>query len=182
MGGTHSHYDTFNLVQKLQDDIANDRLPNHAIPQKRKQTILRSEPRVGEKKYQTWHISSPTANALKDLKCKISLIFKNDDFHITCILDDSEKTSEMLKPVVEEFNLKYVGCELIDMHEHMMVFLDIKSKVTVLVKASRFRGSQLQDLAAAKASLKIDGYSDLRSMIKEGLIPHQLESLMTKYL
>ena len=101
MGGTHSHYDTFNLVQKLQDDIANDRLPNHAIPQKRKQTILRSEPRVGEKKYQTWYISSPTANALKDLKSKISLIFKNDDFHITCILDDSEKTSEMLKPVVE---------------------------------------------------------------------------------
>ena len=68
------------------------------------------------------------------------------------------------------------------MHEHMRGFLDIKSKVTVLVKASRFRGSQLQDLAAAKASLKLNGYSNLRSMIKEGLIPHQLESLMTKYL
>ena len=182
MGGTHSHNDTFHLVQKLQDDIALDRLPNHAIPQKRKQAILRSKPRVGEKKYQTWHISSPTANASKDLKSKISQIFKNDDFHLTCIHDNSAKTSEMLKPVVEEFNLKYAGCELFDMHEHMMVFLDIKSKVTVLVKASRFRGSQLQDLAAAKASSMLNSHNDIRSLIKEGLIPHQLESLITKYL
>ena len=88
----------------------------------------------------------------------------------------------MLKPVVEEFNLKYVGCELFDMHEHMLVFLDIKSKVTVLVKASRIRGSQLQDLAAAKASSMLNSHNDIRSLIKEGLIPHQLESLITKYL
>ena len=75
MGGTQSHNDTFHLVQKLQDDIANERLPTYAIPQKREQTILRSEPRVGEKKYQTWHTSSPTANVSKDLKGKISQIF-----------------------------------------------------------------------------------------------------------
>ena len=68
------------------------------------------------------------------------------------------------------------------MHEHMMVFLDIKSKVTVLVKASRFKGSQLQDLAAAKASMKLNSHNDIRFLIKEGLIPHQLESLITKYL
>ena len=174
--------ETFLLAQKLQDDICNDRLPDHAIPQKRKWTILRNEPRAGEKEYQTWHISSPTANASTDLKDKISQIFNNDDFHIACIHDDSSKTSGMLKPIVKQFDLKHVGCDFFFMREHLMVFLDTRSQQTVLLKASRFRGFQLQDLTAAKASSRLNSYNDIRSMITEGLVPTQLESLITKYL
>ena len=68
------------------------------------------------------------------------------------------------------------------MREHLMVFLNTRSQQTVLLKASRFRGFQLQDLTAAKASSKLNSYNDIRSIITEGLIPTQLESLITKYL
>ena len=180
MGGIFSYILTCHLEWKLRDDMLNDRLSNYVIPQKEQWTILRHAPSIGEKKYQKWHISSPTGNASKYLKGKISQIFDNE-FHIACIYDNHQKISEILKPVEEQFSLKYIGSQLSCMQEHLLVFLSTKSQQTVLLKASRFRGFLLQDLATAEVSSKLNLH-DLRLLIREGNIPTQLESLVTKYL
>ena len=180
MGSIFSYIYTCILARKLRDDILNDRLSNYVIPQKEQWTILRHAPSNGEKRYQKWHISSPTGNASKDLKGKIAQIFDND-FHIACIYDNYQEISGIIKPVEEQFSLQYIGSKLFCMQEHLLVFLSTKSQQTVLLKASRFRGFLLQDLATAEVSSKLDLH-DLRSLIREGNIPTQLESLVTKYL
>ena len=137
-------------------------------------------PVMGRRGTKKWQISSPTGNASKDLKGKIAQIFDND-FHIACIYDNYQEISEIIKPVEEQFSLQYIGSKLFCMQEHLLVFLSTKSQQTVLLKASRFRGFLLQDLATAEVSSKLDLH-DLRSLIREGKIPTQLESLATKYL
>ena len=60
-------------------------------------------------------------------------------------------------------------------------FLDTNKEPAIL-KASKLRGNWLQSIAAAKIASELENIEDIQSIVKQGLIPAQLENLLMKYL
>ena len=63
-----------------------------------------------------------------------------------------------------------------------LLFLDTNTLQPVILKASKLRGSSLQSIAAAKVASELENIKDIQSIVKQGLIPAQLENLLMKYI
>ena len=158
-------------VSSLQEDLLQNDLAKHNNSYKLGLVESRSLLHETEYRFEKWHISTPSGLAPKDLKKVLTILWNTDRNTIY----------EFLRPIKDRFQIKFVGQQF-SLYEHTIAFLDTNTQQPVILKASKLRGSSLQSIAAVKIASELENIEDIQSIVKQGLIPAQLENLLMKYL
>ena len=158
-------------VSSLQEDLLQNDLAKHNNSYKL--GLVESENLLDEIefRFEKWHISTPSGSAPKVLKKVLTIIWNSDRNHFY----------RFLRYIENRFQKKFVGQQFM-LYEHTIAFLDTNTLQPVILKASKLRGSSLQSIAAAKVASELENIKDIQSIVKQGLIPAQLENLLMRYL
>lgn len=161
-------------LSSIQEDLLHNDLSKYTNPEKSRLAVYKNMLDVCELRFEKWHISTPSGSAQKNLKRVLTLIWNSDRMV-------PDYFYELLNPIEDRFQIKFAGQQY-QLYEHTIAFLDTNTHQPILFKASKFRGSSLQSIAAAKISSELNNIEDIKSIVKQGLIPAQLENLLMKYL
>ena len=158
-------------VSSLQEDLLLNDLAKH--DNSCKLGLEESKNLLGETEvsFEKWHISTPSGSAPKYLKKVLTIIWNSD----------RNTLYRFLRHIEDRFQMKFVGQQFM-LYEHKIAFLDTNTLQPVILKASKLRGSSLQSIAATKIASELENIESVQSIVKQGLIPAQLENLLMKYL
>ena len=126
----------------------------------------------GEKIFVKWHLFTLEGQVSKNLKILLNFIWNHKN---------RINFYDFLKPIEEGFHLKYIG-RRISLYEEIIFFINKQTQKDVILKASRVRGSSLENIAAAKIGSQLNTAADVEVIINQGLIPAHLRDLLVKYL
>lgn len=129
-----------------------------------------------EKKFETWHVSSPSGFAPRDLKKMVKTLWDT----YTQETQRAEHTHEIETKFKLELAVWAEGCQW--PNQDFLGFHSFDSAQQILLRIRKTRGFSLQNLAAAVVCLQLEHIDDISTLIKNGDIPASTENLLLKYI
>ena len=133
--------------------------------------------------FETWHISTPTGSAPRDLKKILKNIWNTKEFE-----NDKEKIKylEFLESEIEAtYKLEFLvwgGCDKWPHDDFLGFQSNSHSQEKIMFRVSKKKVFSLLNIAAATVSLELEHINDIQSLIVNGCIPASLENILVKYI
>ena len=156
-----------------------------------KQTPNSSE--ICEKMFESWHISSVTGFATRELKQLLKKIWDSDKGEV--LLNAEDGCKELSKTFLTDHNLKLNGvykCKVNSTipNEDWIFFSNLSKNNSIpdlqmsnsILRATKKRGLSLLELSAAAVSFDLQSVDDIKSLIDNGEVPPSLENILIKYV
>lgn len=131
--------------------------------------------------FDTWHISTPTGSAPKDLKKILKTIWNDQECEQIFLKNLKEFIDKGLR---DNFKLEFLLWGDCDQwpHDDFWGFQSLNSQEKILLRASKKKVFSLRNIAAAAVSLELEHINDIHSLIVNGCIPASLENILVKYI